>query len=60
MLPRYLVHRRFPRSNDWNVHRVDDLWDEKADLTGPKSDFRFTRETGLKSDIAPRLLCAIK
>ena len=25
----------------------------KADLTGPKSDFRFTLESGLKSDIAP-------
>src|ERR1700737_1252898 len=25
----------------------------KADLTAPKSDFRFTRESGLKSDISP-------
>ena len=25
----------------------------KADLTAPKSDFRFTPESGLKSDIAP-------
>jgi hypothetical protein len=25
----------------------------KADLTGPKSDFRFTPESGLKSDISP-------
>jgi hypothetical protein len=24
----------------------------KADLAGPKSDFRFTPESGLKSDIA--------
>jgi hypothetical protein len=25
----------------------------KADLTAPKSDFRFTPESGLKSDITP-------
>ena len=25
----------------------------KADLTAPKSDFRFTPESGLKSDISP-------
>jgi hypothetical protein len=25
----------------------------KADLTAPKSDFRFTPENGLKSDITP-------
>jgi hypothetical protein len=25
----------------------------KADLTAPKSDFRFTPESGLKTDIAP-------
>ena len=25
----------------------------KSDLTAPKSDFRFTPESGLRSDIAP-------
>jgi hypothetical protein len=25
----------------------------KADLTAPKSDFRYTPESGLKTDIAP-------
>jgi ketosteroid isomerase-like protein len=31
----------------------EDRSGSKADLTGPKSDFRFTPESGLKSDIAP-------
>ena len=30
----------------------------KADLTAPKSNFRFTPESGLKSDIAARPVCA--
>jgi hypothetical protein len=30
----------------------------KGDLTAPKSNFRFTPESGLKSDIAPRPVCA--
>jgi hypothetical protein len=32
----------------------------KADLTAPKSDFRFTPESGLKSDIAPCPKSAIR
>src|SRR5258705_7269401 len=31
---------------------------KKADLTAPKSNFRFTPESGLKSDIAPCPSCA--
>jgi hypothetical protein len=30
----------------------------KADLTPPKSNFRFTPESGLNSDIAPCPFCA--
>ena len=33
--------------------RADVAFGSKADLTGPKSDFRFTFESGLKSDIPP-------
>jgi hypothetical protein len=38
---------------------LDVRFGSKADLTAPKSDFRFTPESGLKSDIAPFPLCAI-
>jgi hypothetical protein len=34
----------------WSICAAEIL---KADLTAPKSDFRFTPESGLKSDITP-------
>jgi hypothetical protein len=35
------------------LRRINVSVGSKADLTAPKSDFRFTPESGLKSDIAP-------
>jgi hypothetical protein len=35
------------------LRRNQDRLGSKADLTAPKSDFRFTPENGLNSDIGP-------
>jgi hypothetical protein len=42
-----------PHSPIQKLIRPDVADGSKADLTAPKSDFRYTPESGLKTDIAP-------